>query len=506
MSNPKIIPFRDLKNLRLRVGDKSIVHCHGVYDLLHHGHLLHLKSAKKLGDCLVVTITPDRFVNKGPGRPRFSEIQRAEMIAALDVVDWVAVNPFPKAMEAIRELRPNCYVKGPDYKNKNSDITGGINEEEAAVNLVGGALLFTDDEMESSTELINEFFHQRTPKQEQVIQDIRKNIGLNKVLSIIESLGDMSVLVVGEPIVDTYVFCNPENLSSKSPSISANFIKEENYAGGSWAVARHLDALGCKVKLLCPIGDEPYATECMKEFKETSSVEVIEVDSSGLPTPRKTRFIAPAMRQRIFELTNLDAAQWAGVKLAQFNHHLNSIGKNSDAVLALDFGHGLWEGERIEGLVDLKSFLALNVQTNSGNYGYNFFHKHDHFDYLVLDEREMRLGMHDRFTPVAELAYKVSNQINRAFVVTLGMEGSIYFPSPDVEPTLVPTYFQDPIDTTGAGDAFFAITALLRQRNAPAELIPFIGNIYAGLKTRIIGNKYAVSKIDLIRSINALLK
>jgi rfaE bifunctional protein nucleotidyltransferase chain/domain len=506
MSNPKVISFKELANLRLRGTEQTIVHCHGVYDLLHHGHLLHLRSAKKYGDCLVVTVTTDRHVNKGPGRPRFNEIQRADMLAALDIVDWVAINPFPKAIQAIKEIRPNFYIKGPDYKNRDSDITGGISEEEAAVNSVGGSLIFTDDETESSTELINEFFHQRTQNQEQVIENIRSNIGLGKTLEIIQSLGSMKVLVVGEPIVDTYVFCNPENLSSKSPSISANYIKEENYAGGSWAVARHLDALGCTVTLLCPIGKEPYAVECMQKYRASCSVKVVEIDTSQLPTPRKTRFIAHSMRQRMFELTNLDATSWAHAKLIEFNAQLKFLASDSDAVLALDFGHGLWEGDRIQGIQNVDSFLALNVQTNSGNYGYNFFHKHNHFDYLVLDEREMRLGMHDRFSPVLELASKVSKKIERPFVVTLGAEGSLYFPSPKVEPVLIPTYFQDPVDTTGAGDAFFAITALLRQQNAPADLIPFIGNIYAGLKTRIMGNKFAVSKIDLIRSISALLK
>src|SRR5665213_2536653 len=81
---------------------RKIVHCHGVFDLLHIGHLRHLKAARKFGDLLVVTITPDRFVNKGPGRPAFTETLRAEALAMLECVDIVAINNWPKAVEIIK--------------------------------------------------------------------------------------------------------------------------------------------------------------------------------------------------------------------------------------------------------------------------------------------------------------------------------------------------------------------------------------------------------------------
>src|SRR5437867_10418479 len=90
----------------LRGGGKKVIHCHGVFDLLHIGHIKHLEAARKLGDVLVVTITPDRFVNKGPHRPAFPERLRAEALASLACVDYVAVNEWPTAVETIRTLKP----------------------------------------------------------------------------------------------------------------------------------------------------------------------------------------------------------------------------------------------------------------------------------------------------------------------------------------------------------------------------------------------------------------
>ena len=82
----KIVSFEEL-NLKLKYREKKVVvHCHGVFDLLHIGHIKHFQQAKKLGDIVVVTLTPDRYVNKGPNRPCFTEKLRAEAIAALDVV------------------------------------------------------------------------------------------------------------------------------------------------------------------------------------------------------------------------------------------------------------------------------------------------------------------------------------------------------------------------------------------------------------------------------------
>ena len=90
--------------------------CHGVFDLLHLGHIKHFEEAKKYGDILVVTITPNKYVSKGPNRPVFNTNQRMEAIASLETVDYVSENKWRDAVETIKLLKPNVYCKGPDYK------------------------------------------------------------------------------------------------------------------------------------------------------------------------------------------------------------------------------------------------------------------------------------------------------------------------------------------------------------------------------------------------------
>lgn len=142
---------------QLKKQGKTIVHCHGCFDLMHPGHIKYLQAAKEMGDILVVTLSPDRYVDKGPGRPVFSENLRAECLAALESVDYVAINEWPTAEETLRLLRPHYYVKGQEFENL-EDKTGKVQREFQVVQEVGGKMRFTHEIVFSSTELLNKYF------------------------------------------------------------------------------------------------------------------------------------------------------------------------------------------------------------------------------------------------------------------------------------------------------------------------------------------------------------
>ena len=117
--------------------------CHGVFDLVHLGHIRHIQAARNEGDVVMVTITADHYVNKGPGRPIFPENMRAEMLASLANVDWVGINHTSSAEPVLDTVRPDIYVKGSDYENPEDDITGKIKSERDAVERHGGRIVFT---------------------------------------------------------------------------------------------------------------------------------------------------------------------------------------------------------------------------------------------------------------------------------------------------------------------------------------------------------------------------
>ena len=156
----KIISIENLKKiiLKLKARRKKIVLCHGVFDLLHIGHIKHFKEAKNLGDVLVVTLTPDRFVKKGPNKPVFNEKLRLEAIAAMDVVDFVSLNTSPTAVTPIQKLKPNIYCKGIEYKIHRNDISGQIENEINMVKKVGGKIIYTNAITFSSGKLFRYIF------------------------------------------------------------------------------------------------------------------------------------------------------------------------------------------------------------------------------------------------------------------------------------------------------------------------------------------------------------
>lgn len=141
----------------LRANGKTVVYCHGCFDLMHPGHIKYFQAARAMGDALIVTVTPDRFVDKGPGRPVFGEMLRAECIAALECVDAVAVNRWPTAEETLRLLRPSIYVKGQEFDGR-PDKTGKLQKEHAVLAEIGSQMRYTHEIVFSSTELLNKFF------------------------------------------------------------------------------------------------------------------------------------------------------------------------------------------------------------------------------------------------------------------------------------------------------------------------------------------------------------
>jgi len=155
----KILELEELaKRLeKLKSEGKKIVLCHGCFDLMHPGHIKYFQASKKMGDVLVVTVSPDIYVDKGNGRPVYNQTLRAESIAALECVDFVAINKWPTAVETLRLLRPHIYVKGQEFENK-EDKTGKLQQEQEVLVEIGAEMRYTHEIVFSSTKLINQYF------------------------------------------------------------------------------------------------------------------------------------------------------------------------------------------------------------------------------------------------------------------------------------------------------------------------------------------------------------
>ena len=135
---------------RERSSGKTIVLANGCFDLLHVGHIRYLEGAKSLGDVLIVCINSDAQARalKGDGRPFMPDIERAEVIAGLRVVDLVTIFEEPTVEQLIRDIRPDIHAKGTDYTTETVPERNIIREVGGRVAIVG------DPKDHSSTDLI----------------------------------------------------------------------------------------------------------------------------------------------------------------------------------------------------------------------------------------------------------------------------------------------------------------------------------------------------------------
>jgi rfaE bifunctional protein nucleotidyltransferase chain/domain len=489
----------------LKENGKTIVHCHGVFDLVHMGHIKHFEAAKRQGDVLVVTVTRDEYVNKGPGRPVFNHRLRAESVASLQVVDYVAINEWPTAAPTIRKLRPNFFVKGSEYADRKKDVTGNISEEEQAVQEVEARLHFTDEVTLSSTKLLNSYFDALSEEAEDYLRDFRQRYCAEKVMDAVRDIAGKRVLVVGDIIIDEYHFCDVLGKSSKAHTINARFQRSEAHAGGALMVANQVASFCDNVHLVTCLGNEDswhhFITTSLKP--NISTKLFVRPDA---PTIVKRRFTDMHRLTNLFELTFLNEAPLPEKTENQFGAYLKRAAGDYDVVIVADFGHGLLGPRSLDIVQEHAPFLAVNVQTNSANMGYNPVTKYHRADYVCLHENELRLANHDRFGNLRVIVERTAEALHaHTLVVTQAEEGSTIF-QPGKGFAHTPIFSTRVMDPIGAGDAYLAVTAPCVAADYPAELIGFLGNCVGGLKVASLGNREVVEPVSLFKFMTTLLK
>lgn len=501
--------IKKLDELKVIVADlkkqnKKIAHCHGVFDLIHPGHIRHLAAAKKEADVLVVTVTSDPFVRKGPGRPIFNENLRAETLASFSSVDYVAINHAPTATGCIKMLKPNVYVKGQDYENRSKDITGKISEEEAAIKSIGGRIAFTHDITFSSSRLINEHLQVFPRETRNYLKGIASKYPPEDIFDIFDRVKDLKILVIGEAIIDQYHYCEGMDKSRKSNVVAYKYVSEESFAGGSLAVANHVAGFSKNVTLITLTGSDNKLFDPFLNEKMRPNVKILNFMRPDSQTIIKRRFVNA--NQKLFEICYLNDNPLPKDLEGKLASKLNQIIHNYDLVIVSDFGHGFLTNSLARIICKKAKFLAVNTQTNAANMGFNFITRYPRVDYAALDELEIRYAAHDKTGNLGEIMKNVAKKIRcKNMIITKGSDGAI---SLEEKKSFLssPALAMDVIDPIGAGDAFFAFTAPLVAIGVPQDLVLFVGNAVGALAVQIICNRNPVEELDLKKFIITILK
>jgi rfaE bifunctional protein nucleotidyltransferase chain/domain len=506
----KILPFETAPGVfdQLRAQGKKLVQCHGTFDLLHPGHIHHLEEARALGDALVVTVTAEKYVNKGPGRPFFNDDLRAKSLAALVCVDHVVVVPHAAAVEAIECVKPAIYCKGKEYADPANDVTGNIADDLATVQRLGGEVHYLGSVVFSSTKLINNFFDHLAAPAKTFCKELSQSCSPDHFKEAVESFSSLKVLLIGDIIFDRYSNVKMQGLTSKNRIISGRFLNEETQSGGALAIYRHLKQFCEHVKFISITGTEPWVQEGLQKLIEPE--DDWTVGDPDFTTIVKQRYVEPYITGK--ELTKLFAVNYIDniapkpETQAALSAKIAERIAQFDLVVVADFGHGLMQKEQRTLVQEMAPFMCLNCQTNSNNHGFNIISRqYEHADMFTLDEQELLLSCARRsiefMQELESLRQSFSAEyawLTRGAVETIGLRNN-------QKPSLCMPFETTVVDTVGAGDAFFSVASLAAARRLPLDLATFMGQLAGAQAVQIIGNHQPISKQVLLKGGMSLL-
>ena len=402
----------NIKNIEKILKKKyKIVLCHGVFDVLHYGHLKYFEAAKKYGNFLIVSVTQDKFVNKGHGRPFFNHKIRMETIASLSIVDAVVLSESESAKNIIETIKPKVYAKGIEYKNIKNDITKKILIEKKTVEKNKGKIVYIDEQVYSSSKLINFYSNNLNKEQSLYINSIKKKYGYSYILNSLKKILNQKTLVVGESILDKYIYVSPLGKSGKETYLA--FLKEntEYYLGGALALVNQLNEFSKSNFLISIIGKETQYNKIIKK-KLSKKIKLFLINKKNIQTIVKTRYVDKVSKHKIFGTYDMDEIIFSDNENINLLNKIKKVSKNIDNLIIADYGHGLVSPYLAKKICKLKVKISLNAQINAANVGFHHLRNYKNIDNLIINEAELRSEFKDRTSSIDNLSYKLIKRVN----------------------------------------------------------------------------------------------
>ncbi len=483
-----------------KASSPTVVFVSGVFNVLHPGHLRLLRFAKEQGDLLVVGVFSDRLALE----PQIKVGERLEGVEALSWVDhaFVLDEPHP---DAILRLRPQLVIKGKEWTDK-------PNVEEEALRQVGGRLLFSSGEFTfSAVDLMREEFKQRSAFAPSPDQDYlrRRGITSTRLQEAIGRFEGLTVLVVGDTIVDEYVFCDALGMSQEDPVLVVRPFSTERYVGGAAIVALHARKLGATVRFASVVGEDEAGGWVHGELSKEGIVPDLLLDGTR-PTTLKQRYMAQG--KKLLRVSQLRDHALSPDLVAKYDAALDGLLAGVDLVIFSDFNYGYLcdrvlartlEKCRAAGIVTSADSQCSSQIGDLGRYA--------GVDLVTPTEREARITLHDRESGLVILAHRLQQQLHaRNVILTLGKDGIlIHHPRTsepmDFETDSVPALNQAPKDPLGAGDALLVGSSLTLAAGQDVWTAGYVGSLCAAYEVSCVGN-HPVSRQEIVRLLDGSIQ
>jgi rfaE bifunctional protein kinase chain/domain/rfaE bifunctional protein nucleotidyltransferase chain/domain len=473
---------------------KTVVHCHGCFDIVHPGHIQYLQFARSQGDVLVVSLTADPNVNKGVARPLIPEDLRAASVAALECVDAVYVNPNPTAVELLDALRPDVYVKGREYET-NQDPR--FLAERNAVVRHGGRVIFSSGEIVySSTALIGSASSAQLFNEEKVRRFRQAYaLGAAELANVVHRFRGMRMVVAGDYILDRYHSCDATGVAAESPMMSLRLLKSDDFDGGAAIIASHLAGLGCEPTLVTAVTDDDAGRNAEARLAARGVEVAATRDRRALAT--KHRYLVDATK-----MMKVDDAISCPLDSGQAKRVCDQVLAAADGaagVIFADFGYGLITSGLLDHLMpQLRPRVPVITADVSGMQ--SSLLRFRGVDLLCPTEREVRQTLNDFASGLNAVVHRLFEvTAAKQALITMGKQGLVAFDQ--CRPTqageswerrlrsaYLPSLAGHVIDSLGCGDALLSVASATLAAGGSLHAASYLGSIAAAIEAEQLGN------------------
>jgi len=366
--------------------------------------------------------------------------------------------------------------------------------------------MFTRAESFSSSNLLNNFVKIHSDQQRKYLNNISKKFSFIGIKKIFSDFFSIRVLVIGEAIIDKYVFCEALGKSGKEPILTLREIKTEQYYGGAIAISNHLSNFCKSIKLLTMIGQKKeYKNDIIKNIAKNISINYFYKPNS--PTIVKKRFVDLINKNKILGVYEIDDELINLQQQKKIEKQLNNLKGKVDHIIIADYGHGFISEKIAKKIIGICKSISLSAQLNSANLGMHTINKYKKIDTVVINEMELRQEMKDRNSQIKILMKKLTQRIKiKNLIVTRGMNGSILYDKVSNQYIECPAFATKVVDKVGAGDAMLSIISIALSLGIDERLSMLLGSLAAAQSVESMGNSLFVDKNRMLKVIESLIK
>jgi rfaE bifunctional protein kinase chain/domain len=482
---------------------EKVIMCHGVFDLVHPGHIRHLLYAKEKAGILVASLTADAHITKAQYRPFVPQDLRALNLAALEMVDFVVVDLNPTPVGNIARIQPDYFAKGYEYADRG--VNPKTQEEIEVLQAYGGEILFTPGDIVYSSSHLIETEPPNIALEKLLLLMEADGLDFDRLRRIVETCEGKRVHVVGDTIVDSLTYTTMIGGMTKTPTPSVRFDNRVDFIGGAAIVAKHLRAAGAEVTFSTMLGDDPFKNFVLEGLAD-SGVNCIPIIDQARPTTHKNAYVCGDYR-----LLKVDTLDNRSISDKQAERITDQIAKvKADAVVFSDFRHGIFNRRTIPGMTSSIPAGALRVADSQVASRWGNILEFKGFDLLTPNEREARFALADQDTGVRPLAAKLHEEADcKTVILKLGDRGVLTCRTgKQNDPRsffVVDSFVKRVIDAVGAGDALLAYATLAMLTDESEVAASILGSMAAALECECDGN-VPIGRSDLLGRIDTVEK